>query len=265
MKFIFAFCEGPHDVAFLYKILKTEGYKSHNKDLGEYPGPIDRFLISEAAHSSLEEVNIQSANRRLLPIEVMRKAPDQMVFLYALGGDQRKAERLRILRFLQDSFAVSDPDAFLPGEGHTAAAIYFFDADEAGKQARYETINDELAEVWGQEFQLSPDAPVAGVSGLQLGGIVFTATGQPTGKLEDVLLPLMEQNNEPIFEAAQAFLDQHYDENRCRKLLRLERNNGLIRQPLNAGFQYHNITRYFVPLGLVACPILWCWPIRLFP
>ena len=52
-----------------------------------------------------------------------------------------------------------------------------------------------------QEFQLSPDAPVAGVrSTLQFGGgIVFTATGQPTGKLEDVLLPLMEQNNEPIF------------------------------------------------------------------
>ena len=34
-------------------------------------------------------------------------------------------------------------------------------------------------------------------------------------------------------------------------LVRLERNNGLIRQPLNAGFQYHNITRYFVPLSLV--------------
>ena len=44
--------------------------------------------------------------------------------------------------------------------------------------------------------------------------------------------------------------------------MRLERNNGRIRQPcgivflipqgqpLNAGFQYHNITRYFVPLGL---------------
>ena len=39
----------------------------------------------------------------------------------------------------------------------------------------------------------------------------------------------------PFFEAAQAFLDQHYDENRCRKLLRLERNNGLI-HIINAGF-----------------------------
>jgi len=220
MKFIFAFCEGPHDVAFLYKILKSEGYASYNKKLGEYPAPIDGFLISEAAHSSLEEVNIQSAGRRLLPVEVMRKASDErMLFLYALGGDQRRAERLRILGFLQDSFAVSDPDALFPGEEHTAAAIYFFDADDAGIRSRFNTINQELAELWGEAaVLLSTDTPVANVDDLQLGGFVFSANGQDTGKLEDALLPLMRLENESIFEAAQTFLDEHYSDDRCRKL-----------------------------------------------
>jgi hypothetical protein len=220
MKFIFAFCEGPHDVAFLYKILKSEGYASHNKKLGEYPAPIDDFLISEAAHSSLEEVNIQSASRRLLPVEVMRKThAEHIVFLYALGGDQRRAERLRILGFLHDSFAVSDPDALFPGEEHTAAAIYFFDADNAGIQSRFDTINRELAELWDEPTPLlSPEDLIAEVNGLQVGGFIFSANEQNTGKLEDALLPLMRLENEAIFDAAQAFLDEHYNADRCKKL-----------------------------------------------
>lgn len=220
MKFIFAFCEGPHDVAFLYKILKSEGYASHNKKLGEYPSPIDSFLISEATHSSLEEVNIQSATRRLLPAEVMRKTdPERMIFLYALGGDSRKTERLRILRFLQDSFAVSDPDALLPGEEHTATAIYFFDADDAGVQARYNHINQEIAELSDAPVPLlSSQAQITDVSGLQIGGFVFSDNELETGKLEDTLIPLMRLENETIFEAAQAFLDEHFSDDRCRKL-----------------------------------------------
>lgn len=220
MKFIFAFCEGPHDVAFLYKILKSEGYVSHNRKLREYPSPINDFLISEATHSSLEEVNLQSATRRLLPAEVMKKAdPERMIFLYALGGDSRKTERLRILRFLQDSFAVSDPDALFPGEEHTAATIYFFDADDAGVQARFDTINQELAELSDESIPLlSPQASIVETDGLQLGGFVFSDNELETGKLEDTLIPLMRLENETIFEAAQAFLDEHYSDDRCRKL-----------------------------------------------
>jgi|UPI000591A53A hypothetical protein len=220
MKFIFAFCEGPHDVAFLYKILKSEGYVSHNKKLGEYPAPINNFLVNEATHSSLEEVNLQSATQRLLPAEVMRKAdPERLIFLYALGGDSRSAERLRILRFLQDSFAISDPDALFPGEEHNAAAIYFFDADEAGIQARFDIINRELTELWDEPTPLlSPEDLIAEVNGLQVGGFIFSANEQNTGKLEDALLPLMRLENEAIFDAAQAFLDEHYNADRCKKL-----------------------------------------------
>lgn len=220
MKFIFAFCEGPHDVAFLYKILKSEGYASHNRKLGEYPSPINDFLIREAMHSSLEDVNLQSATRRLLPAEVMKKAaPERMIFLYALGGDSRRTERLRILRFLQDSFAVSDPDALFPGEEHTAATIYFFDADDAGVQARYDHINQELAELSDEPaLLLSSQAQITDVNGIQVGGFIFSANEQETGKLEDTLIPLMRLENEAIFQAAQAFLDEHFSDDRCRKL-----------------------------------------------
>ena len=48
-------CEGPHDVAFITKILKTIGFKSNESTkLGEYPPPMNAILQNEVIKMNVE-------------------------------------------------------------------------------------------------------------------------------------------------------------------------------------------------------------------
>ena len=131
---ITVFCEGPHDVDFLSKILKAAGYQSNDGcKIGEFPFPFNDLIQTEAKKSKIEELNLQELRRTLLPSATL-KIRDHSLF--------------------------------------------------EGK--------------------------------LKVGAFIFSKDGEETGKLEDILVPLMKQDNEQIFENAEGFIDRHYEESRCR-------------------------------------------------
>lgn len=55
-KILFALCEGPHDVAFLYRILQVNGLQKYSKPIGEFPAPLNKYFASEAAGENLEQL-----------------------------------------------------------------------------------------------------------------------------------------------------------------------------------------------------------------
>lgn len=104
-------------------------------------------------------------------------------FLYSLGGDGKIEDRKKNL---------NDFRSFIPKEGEIIkerlptdtrlSLVYFFDADTKGINQRINEINAEIRSVLTE--------------------------------LEDVLIPLMKQNNEPIFDEAERYLDKHFDSSR---------------------------------------------------
>ena len=59
-------CEGPHDVAFICRILKTTGFKSNESTkIGDYPTPFDQLLVNEASKTDIEQLNLSELRRNL--------------------------------------------------------------------------------------------------------------------------------------------------------------------------------------------------------
>ena len=79
---IIALCEGPHDVSFINRILKTAGFISNEqKKLNQFPTPMDKLMASEFIKTDVEQLNLQELRKGVLPTHTLQKE-DNWVFLY---------------------------------------------------------------------------------------------------------------------------------------------------------------------------------------
>ena len=85
---------------------------------------------------------------------------------------------------------------------------YLFDADEIGTNARMNQIKGELEKVF-PDFTFAPAYSASTfhtIEDMKIGAYIFREEDNDIGMLEDVLLPLMQDGNDDIFEAAETFL-----------------------------------------------------------
>ncbi len=212
MKTCFLLTEGDHDAAFIYRILKAHGFKTFDKKIKEYPKPLDSFLQSDIMSVSIPEVTISAAKTRFLPRFVMKNNEEDLVFIYVIGGDSKRDVRVKLLQALQ-AFNPADKDqlAIEAMPNATLRVLYFFDADNKGTAARMEQILGELKEVFDENlFDENIDyhqtSTLYKFENMKIGAYIFRKQDEDNGMLEDVLIPLMQQGNEEVFDAAEQFL-----------------------------------------------------------
>jgi hypothetical protein len=212
-------CEGPHDVAFITKILKTIGFESNEElKIGEFPFPINNLLKTEVTKTKVEELNLQEVRQTLLPLNTLRRDQNYL-FLYSMGGDSKILKNSQPLLSEFISFIPQDEGGFdeaLP-VGTRLSLIYFLDSDYKGIVERLNELNNEIKKT----VNVTPfehDRTITIVKKIKLGTFIFTGLDNNTGKLEDILIPLMEQDNEDIFKNAEQFLSVNFDEKRLFKL-----------------------------------------------
>lgn len=215
---ILALCEGPHDVAFLNKILKTANFKSYEDvKLNDFPAPINDMLNMEAVKSNVKDLNIKELRQTLLPSNTLKRE-DTYLFLYSLGGDGKKGARKSLLEKIM---------SYIPKEGEIKQGrinieetlikiIYFFDADSAGLKRRLASVRDEISETIDsiKEESFSENGSYINCEGIKIGCFIFTGDDNNLGKLENILLPLMRLNNEDIFDRADTFIEENHDQQR---------------------------------------------------
>ncbi len=97
-KILFALCEGPHDVASLYRILRVNGLQKYSKPIGEFPSPLDSYFTKEAAGEDLERLKLDEVRNRRLPSVVLAYGDDALVLLYVIGGDSKAESRKNCCR-----------------------------------------------------------------------------------------------------------------------------------------------------------------------
>jgi hypothetical protein len=223
-------CEGPHDVAFIARILKASGFKSNETTkIGKYPKPFDQLLVNEASKTDIEQLNLTEVRRNLLPANSLNR-DDVYIFLYSLEGDGKKEPRMRILKELR-SFITEEGEIERLPIATSLSILYFFDADDKGIDRRLEEINSELREALPeiQEHPFKSNGDSFMVSKLKTGAFIFSDNTNDKGKLEDILVPLMRLGNEPNFDAAHHFLSSQYDDDRLFKLrLKIDANNAVV-------------------------------------
>lgn len=214
-KIISILCEGPHDVAFITKILKSNGFVNNEKlKLSEYPKPINDLLINEATNTKVEDLNIQEVRQSFLPSSTLQKGEDIYLFLFSLGGDTRSSARVDYLRKLS-AFIPTEEGEIDPFPEIELGLIYFFDADNKGISNRMQKINEEIKAVF-HDIDLSENGQIKSFNRFKIGCYIFAEAETGLGNLENIVLPIMKIQNELIFDDAEKFLDQHYIKERCK-------------------------------------------------
>lgn len=228
-------CEGAHDVAFLYRILKTTGFTSFNEPLRKFPPPIGDLLIEEVKEANVEQLKIDEVKNRLLPREVLH-ADSTYLFFYAIGGDAKSDLRVELVRSVYDFIAQDEDEISLLGDDTELSVIYFFDADNKGVAKRLEEIGLELRRALSYEGDIIlQNGSRLTIKGLHIGGYVFSADGEK-GRLEDILIPMMKGKNEAIFSEAEQFL-KNRNENRLRAL-KIEMKEGKVTEHRNKNVKF---------------------------
>ena len=223
------FCEGPHDTAFLYRILKTKCYEVYNDTLSDLPKIIGEFIESKNKHSEYNKLKLEALKNEFVPYRILIKN-NKLILIYSLGGDRDGREddinkRLIILKhYFNDILSnVSDPNNF--GEAFTSKEIdgnsfkynflFFYDADE-NKEEKIKICNKYLEKL-GLEFKLEHNK-IHKEEQYSFGVYIFS-NEEEKGALEDILFGIMKKDNETIFDEAKIYYDTHFDESRTKRLV----------------------------------------------
>ncbi len=210
--FIFILTEGDHDAAFIYRILKANGFKTYSEVIGKFPPPLAGFLQQDIFNVSIPEVKIQQARSRFLPQYTM-ELDRNLVLIYSIGGDSKGTIRTELVKAL-NAFNIQDDDGLaiqaLPEDTHMSV-LFFFDADDKGSDVRVSQMVNELKPAF-PEFTFQEDdayspSVIYSIEDMRVGAFVFRSTEEDKGMLEDILLPLMQKDNQEIFDAAETFLE----------------------------------------------------------
>lgn len=207
---IFILAEGDHDSAFLYRILKASGFSSYKEKIKDYPSPLNDFLQQDILNITIPEVKIQQARTRFLPHYVL-KQDNNLIFIYSIGGDTKGEIRTSLITAL-NAFNIEDEDGLALNASPNASisVLFFFDADDKGTQNRMNQLLDEIRPAF-PSFDFSPPSDYAPsefhqIEDMKIGAYIFKEKETDQGMLEDVMIPLMKQDNDDIFSAAETFL-----------------------------------------------------------
>ncbi|MBK9356830.1 MAG: hypothetical protein IPN08_05495 [Bacteroidales bacterium] len=136
-----------------------------------------------------------------------------------MGGDSRKDKRQKLLSDLNSFIPKSESEFSSLPERTVLSVLYFFDADNKGVKNRLVEVAKEINEVIGEieENSFIENGHVISLfeNKLKVGAYIFYKHGEDSGKLEDILVPLMKLENDKIFEEAEKFIDENYDAKRC--------------------------------------------------
>lgn len=205
-------CEGAHDVEFLSRILRSNGFSGNDGlKIKDYPSPIDQLLKNEATKTNVDDLNLITVRQVLLPGATLKKE-EAYFLLYALGGDGKKNIRNQLLTDFSNLIPKEGEISSLP-EDTSLGIVYFLDADDKGIAVRISELNNEINDVVGNT-PFTNHREIFDQSGLKLGAYIFTGADNDKGKLEDVLMPLMKLNNEAIFDSADSYLQANFNETR---------------------------------------------------
>jgi hypothetical protein len=213
-KVILALLEGPHDVAFVYRILKEIGFTSTSKIIKDLPSPLNLYLSNprKFQSASFEDMKIGSVQQSFFPREVLEREQNT-ILLFSSGGVGQSEIRKKIITQFNAIKEVGKAGSADNEKDLSISILYLLDAETQGLTFRLNAISNEIkvAMEKPEETLVFTNGSYSKVDDIDFGVYVFTEPGKETGRLEDILLPLMKKNNDDIFDDAAAFLSKVND------------------------------------------------------
>ncbi|MFN0036406.1 MAG: hypothetical protein ACKVUS_15175 [Saprospiraceae bacterium] len=221
-KLLIVFCEGPHDAEFLARVLRVlNGCEDHTgKKLRDYPLALGSYYEGALKRLPFLDKNKGSVFSDVpLPV-ILKQAAQTFVLVHSMRGDSKWEQAKPVFNNFLDLAASTTFGNF------EVNFALFYDSDEHGVKAREEKARGHLTEIFPNEGEalstLRHSSPLKLLNRILVGTFVFTGQDQTGGDLEDIMLPIMCQDelgkhNAEIFQEASKFVDRFFDEKRVRK------------------------------------------------
>ncbi|MFW2613070.1 DUF3226 domain-containing protein [Aliarcobacter butzleri] len=232
------FCEGPHDTAFLYRVLKTKCYEVYNDSLLKLPKIVGEFIESKNKHSEYNKLKIDSLKNDFAPYRILLKE-DRLILMYSLGGDRdgkddKDNKRLIILNhYFNDILSkISDSDNYgkafssedIDGNIFKYNFLFFYDADD-DKNQKISIANEYLKKL-NLDFCFEHNKIIK-YDQYSFGLYIFS-NNEDKGSLEDILFGMMKKDNDKIFEEAEKYYEQFFDEARAKRLVTIFKDGNIV-------------------------------------
>jgi hypothetical protein len=207
------FCEGPHDAAFLNRLLRKElGYTKVDLKLSELPYPISNVLQQSFKTRAADDLRLDLAKKFFLPdFIVAREAALVMIFNY--GGSNRQAN---MSPFLENVFALLAAPALAGTDLPKYAYTLFADADALGLVRARDQINTDLATIGGTEWLTSAwtsyketRAATQETSFGPVAAYIWKKWEEDNGTLEDIVLDCI--SGDAALQQTLQFLDARFN------------------------------------------------------
>ena len=199
--------EGPHDGAFISKVMQVYGFKTCKEPIGNYqPKFIAEYLGIQYKKAPVDQLNLQSVRQQVLFPSYSLTQGNVQLLIFQMNGDSRADRRKKLVgelfRFIHSSMtseALTDNDKI--------TFVYEFDADEVGIDARLSQTNEEIRKIDPECPEIRANGDYVESNGIRWGAFIF-ADGEGKGKLEDIILPMMEKDNNDIAKCAKDYVDK---------------------------------------------------------
>ena len=220
-KIVIALCEGPHDTAFLYRVLRSDCYKLFSGKINELPNVITQFIKQGYRKiDTLEILKLDALKNYNIPNKILYK-DDKLVLLYAMGGDSEKIENSKRLALINEytstlislndeskEFNPFEEDGF-SNKQIEYSFLFFYDADEnADKQIQKTSIY--LKEL-GIDTDVEHNKYIK-TKNINYGCFIFSEDGNK-GALENLMFKLIEtEENKMLLNDAKIYFEYTQDD-----------------------------------------------------
>ncbi len=205
-KYIIVLCEGEHDIAFLTRILSIDGYTPYRKKVSEFDIPLNKLYIQNLANKKIENFEFKFQRpRQKVPYTVLVKDSTLVIFHNFDGdGNILKGGANSIIKMYSD-LNNENRRKINKYDKLNYRFLYFLDSDDIGVQERLNSLRESL------ELDTLNHYELIYKENYEIGCYIFhdELHHETHGKLEDILLNLMKQNNEKIFEKSQLFINEN--------------------------------------------------------
>ena len=180
MKTFVVFCEGPHDVYFLYRILKKIGFRSYEKKVKDMPSPLNKYFPIQIKEHKYEEHNLKEF---LLMLPFMMYKEDQLLLLYAINGDSRDDKIKKTITTFIDFPLKEGEIGFTKGNNISEISfIFFYDADDKGIDPRVQSLKSRLSTLFSDSHKIEHGKYLICESHSNIGCYIFADPQNATRK-----------------------------------------------------------------------------------
>lgn len=200
--------EGPHDGAFISKVMQVNGYKTCKKPIGKYtPAFVSQYLSGQYKNAPVDELNLQSVRQQIIfPSYSLLRGEEEMMLIFQMGGDGRGDKRKKLIGDIYVFLRSSMTTEAVAGSGKITF-VYEFDADEEGVETRLQQVTREIKDIDEGFPGITANGTYVESAGIRWGAYIFEDSGGK-GRLEDIILPMMEQDNDDVAGYTKDFVDK---------------------------------------------------------